>query len=237
MADSTPLWRVAAPLRKYVADDLREAIQGGDFAPGERLVEQPLCERFDVSRTVVREALRLLEAEGLVTMVPNRGPIVTVLTTEDIRSLYAVRQSLEGLAGAEFAERAEAAARARLLDIAAALEAVVGEASMRQLQLTKDEFYAVLLSGAKNPILAAMLEGIHGRTRLARRYSMQTPGRPIAMASEIRAIAEAAARGDVEAARLACEAHIRIAGELAIAELDRLGQEVTSPGLSDNEEP
>jgi DNA-binding GntR family transcriptional regulator len=103
---TTAVRREAAPLRSQVVDLLRRAIVGAEFAPGERLTERVLCERFAVSRTVVREALRQLESEGLVTTVPQRGPVVAVLSAADAASLYEVRALLEALAGRAFAERA-----------------------------------------------------------------------------------------------------------------------------------
>src|SRR6185503_17938764 len=87
---------------------LREAILSGVFQPGERLLEQSLCERMGVSRTSVREALRRLEAERLITITPNRGPSVTEISWDDARAIYEVRALLEGEAAARFAERASA---------------------------------------------------------------------------------------------------------------------------------
>ncbi len=106
--------REAAPLRSQVVELLRRAIVGGELGPGERLVERVLCARFAVSRTVVREALRQLESEGLVTTVPQRGPVVAVLTAADAEALYEVRAVLEGLAGRAFAQRATPAERVAL---------------------------------------------------------------------------------------------------------------------------
>ena len=71
-------------LRQQVLDQLRAAIVDLEFEPGERLVERKLCERMGVSRTSVREALRHLEAEGLITTVPHRGPVVTEVTPFDV---------------------------------------------------------------------------------------------------------------------------------------------------------
>lgn len=88
--------RVAAPLREQVLELLRADILAAEFAPGQRLVESRLCERFEVSRTVIREVLRQLESEGLVALVPHRGPVVAELTRADAKALYEVRGALEG---------------------------------------------------------------------------------------------------------------------------------------------
>src|SRR5271167_1412107 len=94
----------AAPLRKQVLDELRQSIISGRLSPGERLVERELISMMGVSRTVIREALRQLESEGLVAIIPNKGPIVRTLTWEEAQDLYAIRAVLEGLAARLFVE-------------------------------------------------------------------------------------------------------------------------------------
>src|SRR5687768_10346139 len=90
------------PTRDLVLRKLRDAILSGLFQPGQRLLERELVEQMGVSRTPIREALRKLELEGLVTTVPYKGPIVTLPTLEDARQLYEVRAALEGEAVALF---------------------------------------------------------------------------------------------------------------------------------------
>ncbi len=89
-------------------DKLRDAILNGHFQPGDRLVEQDLCQEMGVSRGSLREALRRLEAEKLITMAPNRGPSVSVIGWAEAEQIYYVRALLEGEAAAEFAARATA---------------------------------------------------------------------------------------------------------------------------------
>src|SRR5277367_656435 len=90
--------RSAAPLRRQVLEELRSSIISGRLLPGARLIERELIAMMGVSRTVIREALRQLEAEGLVSNIPNKGPIVRELTIEEAKDLYAIRAVLEGLA-------------------------------------------------------------------------------------------------------------------------------------------
>jgi len=85
-------------LKKHVIDGMRAAIVEGVFAPGQKLVERELCATFDVSRSLIREALQKLEAEALITIVPHRGPMVALITPSEARSIYAVREALEALA-------------------------------------------------------------------------------------------------------------------------------------------
>src|ERR671930_1642149 len=90
--------RVAAPLREQVLDVLRQAILDFRFKPGQRLIERELIEQIGVSLTTVREVLRQLAAEGLVTTIPQKGAIVASPSRADAEDLYEVRAALEALA-------------------------------------------------------------------------------------------------------------------------------------------
>jgi len=107
--------RSAAPLRRQVLDELRQSIIAGRLAPGSRLIERELIAMMGVSRTVIREALRQMESEGLVANIPNKGPVVRELTLAEAKDLYSIRAVLEGLAARLFSENASAAQK-KLLD-------------------------------------------------------------------------------------------------------------------------
>lgn len=83
-------------LRKLAENTLRDAILYGAFTPGQKLIERDLCDRLGVSRTLLREALKQLEAEGLITNVVHKGPSVAVITEEDAREIYEARGLIEG---------------------------------------------------------------------------------------------------------------------------------------------
>ena len=93
------------PLRDVVFENLREAILEGKLKPGQRLMEVQLAEQLGVSRTPVREAIRKLELEGLVVMLPRKGAYVANMSLKDIMDVLEVRASLEGLAAYLAAER------------------------------------------------------------------------------------------------------------------------------------
>ena len=97
--------KVNLPLRDVVFNTLRQAIITGEFAPGERLMEIALANRLGVSRTPVREAIRKLELEGLVVMIPRKGAEVAKITEKDLRDVLEVRSSLEELAAELATER------------------------------------------------------------------------------------------------------------------------------------
>jgi DNA-binding GntR family transcriptional regulator len=208
--------REAAPLRTQVVGLLRAAIVNADFGPGERLVERALCERFEVSRTVIREALRQLESEGLVEMVANHGPVVATLTAADAAALYEVREVLEAMAGRAFAERATAAQKATLERRFEAADAALDRGDLAAILTTKDAFYDALLDGAGNPVARAMLLGIHARSSLLRGMTLQAPGRSVHTRQELRAITAAATCGDAAATWAACETHVRSAARVAM---------------------
>lgn len=93
------------PLRDVVFQTLRQAILRGELKPGERLMEVHLAERLGVSRTPIREAIRKLELEGLVVMIPRRGAVVASITEKDLKDVLEVRRTLEILAGEVACER------------------------------------------------------------------------------------------------------------------------------------
>lgn len=224
-ADHAPVVKVertAAPVRQEVVRLLRMDILEQRLRPGDRLTENALCARYGVSRTVIREALRQLESERLITMRPHRGPIVTVLTAHEIRSIYEVRGSLEGLAGELFAARASDEQARALLDHVAFMESRMLDVGLAERGRLKDRFYEILLAGAGNEVLEADLAAVHARIGQFRHYAFKDEQRVRLALGQLRRIVDAAAdRRDPAAARLACEEHIRLAGKLAVEEYQR----------------
>lgn len=209
----------AAPLRQEVVRALREDIQELNFRPGERLIETALCDRYGVSRTVVRESLRELENESLITMLPHRGPIVTVLTAADIAAIYEVRADLEGLAGELFARRATDDQAAGLVAHQQRMRQCMASSGLAERLLLKDEFYSRLLEGACNPVLGDMLARVHVRIGIFRHFAFRDNKRVRLSLDELdRIVVAAAVRRDPAAARDACMAHISRAAELAVKE-------------------
>ncbi len=213
--------REAAPLRMQVVNLLRAEIVAVQFEPGERLIERTLCERYGVSRTVIREALRQLESEGLVNIVPNRGPVVATLTAAEARGLYEVRAVLEALAGRDFANRATKAQRATLKERMKRLSAAYAAGDAYKIVAAKDEFDDALLDGAGNPAIRSTLLGIRARTSLLRRLLMFSAERNVVAERELKEITRAATSGDPEAAWAACESHVQTAAELALELLEQ----------------
>lgn len=215
-----PVGRVAAPLREQVISALRKAILDFHLKPGQRLVERELVEQLGVSRTTVREALRELTSEGLVTVVPQKGAVVATPTLEDAVDLYEVRAALESLVVTRFVERASDQQVVRLQEAVERFhDATIRTADIRQILQAKDLFYTVLIEGAASSALQQLLEGIQARVQILRATSLSEEGRTFAAVRELRAVVDAITKRDAPlAARLTAD-HIRAAAETALAHM------------------
>lgn len=209
-------------LRRMVEDRLRTAILRGRFQPGQRLVERELCELIGVSRTSIREALRQLEAEGIVDTVSQRGPIVAVIELEEARQLYAVRALLEGYAGREFASNAT---EAEVEELSKAVEDLKANAEKddtgADMLSAKSRFYDILMRGSRNIFIEKLLTILHNRIMLLRLTTMNQPGRIHESFAEIEEIRDAIAARDPERAERACIRHIESASIVAMRVLQK----------------
>lgn len=219
--DTMRVAAVAAPVRTQVADMLRNAITTGRFEPGRRLVEKDLCEMLGVSRPSVREALRELEAEGLIRTVPNRGPIVARLEIEDAIGIYQIRGVLEALAAKLFCVNATddeiKVLEGRVEQLAAAYDG--GE--LDAIISAKARFYEILLKGAANPLIPNFLRVINARIIQLRRVSLMSEQRMQLSIKEIERIMAAIKRRDRDEAFTATLQHIEAAAEAGIAQLSQ----------------
>jgi DNA-binding transcriptional regulator YhcF (GntR family) len=144
--------RVAAPLREQVLDVLRQAILDFRLKPGQRLIERELIEQTGVSRTTIREVLRELAAEGLVTTIPQKGAIAVVPSAQEAAELYEVRAALEALACRRFVRNASDAQVKQLRGSFREIERLAKrrDSDIQEMLAAKDDFYDVLLDGAGN---------------------------------------------------------------------------------------
>lgn len=206
----------ATPLRKQAEESLRKAILSGRYDAGERLKERQLMESLGVSRTLLREALRQIEAEGLVTLVPNRGPVVSVLSYEDAEEIYEVRGILESQACIGFVLRASSGHVRRLEAVFARLQAAAEAGDVNATLELSGEFYDVILEGSGNKILSSMLKLLHNRIVLLRRTSMSEAGRLPETLDELTQMFNALRSRDESAASKASIHHVRQASRAAL---------------------
>lgn len=208
--------RVAAVLRHSVTESIRNAILARRFQPGDRLPERELCEMTGVSRTLVREALRQLETERLIKVIPHRGPVVETITPEQADGIYRVREELEGLASQLFAERATHEHFKALEKAYLELRAAYKEGDRLSQLKAKNNFYRCLLDGAGNEALSNSLRLLNSQIMLLRSMSMAAPGRANKSLAELGELLKALEAKDEKAARKAGSRHVRNAAAVAI---------------------
>jgi DNA-binding GntR family transcriptional regulator len=212
----------AAPLRRQVLDSLRQSIIAGQLAPGQRLTERELTQMMEVSRTVIREALRQLETEGLIEIIPNTGPVVRKLTAAEAKDLYRIRAVLEGLTARLFVENAT---KEQIKHLGDALEIVIDayrQGDAEKILEYKNKYYDALYEGANSESLGSMLAMLHARIWRWRALGLTHPKRSAERSREsiknLRAIltaikkrnAEEAERITIEEAHKAAEEVMRL---------------------------
>jgi DNA-binding GntR family transcriptional regulator len=155
-------------LYREVADRVRDLIEHGDLAPGERISEKQLCETFGVSRTPLREALKVLAAEGLVELLPNRGARVMRLTYKMVKDTYDLMSALEGLSGELACQHIDDAG---IQAICALHETMLGHYRNRELQAyfrVNQRIHESIMAAAGNPVLEEMYGNLSQRVKRVR---------------------------------------------------------------------
>lgn len=212
--------RVAAPIRDQVLEVIRQGILDFRLKPGQRLIERELIEQLGVSRPTIREVLSRLVAEGLVTVQPQQGAIVAVLSPVEAEDIYEMRVPLEVLVMQRFVKRATDEEIGSLRGALERIEEVsTSDSELHSRLRAKDDFYQIVFEGARSPVLAQTLQTMQGRIRLLRVTSLAVPGRPQASLEEIRHLVEAIEAHDLDAVAVAATAHVRNAMASALSRL------------------
>lgn len=203
-----PLTHESAPLRNKIMKSLRRAIETGLLEPGTRLVEKDLCQQLNVSRTSLREALRQLQSEGILTDFNNRGLAVVTITTEDAENIYRIRGVLEPLIVEQFIENASEADVQALKAHFAQLREAYLHGNAEEIVANKRDFYDRICTGARNPIAFGVLSKLTVLTSPLRRRSVVRTERRSQSIAEIEKIVTAIAKRDKVSAKAAAEEHV-----------------------------
>lgn len=192
---------------------IADRIVTGAARPGERLDELSLAERFDVSRTPVREALRQLSAMGLVERRPNRGAIVAVVTPQHLSSMFEGMAELEGICARLSAERMTAAERRLLEGRHRDSARLVRLGAEEDYEAWNTEFHSMLYRGAHSSHIEELTLTTRSRLAPFRRAQFRLPGRLAKSWNEHEAIVTAVMRGDGATAGSAARAHVSLVSE------------------------
>ncbi|MFB7575949.1 GntR family transcriptional regulator [Streptomyces sp. NPDC056165] len=215
------------PLREQVRDELRARIISGRLSPGERLVELTLAADLGVSRVPVREAMRLLEAEGFVEVLPRRGVVVRQLARKDVEDLFEMRTALEVLACELAATRATADQLKQLQRSVATGKKAIRTGSSELATSASAEFHDTIVQMAGNRLLTSTLAPLNGRLR----WLFQQNNDPVLMFEEHQRILDAVADRDPgKAGRLAREHVLRSRRTTMTTLFGELGEPTASAG-------
>jgi DNA-binding GntR family transcriptional regulator len=197
--------------------ELEKAILGGELAPGGRVNENALAARYGVSRGPIREALRTLQAAGLVVSVPNRGYFVRKVDPEEATHIYEVRAALFGLAGETLARRASDDLIAQLRTRLDAMDEAARARDFDAYYPLNLSFHDFIVEAAGNPVLAAHYRDLVKRLNLFRARSLVQGGGLAVSNAEHRAMVDAVARRDPAFARETFTQHVTRARDRLIS--------------------
>jgi DNA-binding GntR family transcriptional regulator len=227
-----PVDRVATPLRERVLETLRQAILNFEVLPGERLTERRLVDQLEVSRATIREVLARLASEGLVTVIPQRGAIVSVMSPAEAADMYTMRAVLEQLAVRFFVQRASDAEVAQLRACVDQMAAAAAGGGPKDFLRGKDHYYEVLIAGANSPVLGEVMRGLVAQARVVRAISLSASGRRAIAVKELTAVVEAVEARDAERAAEACGRHLSNGVKTGMARLRALEHTPGTAGRS-----
>ncbi|TQQ84510.1 GntR family transcriptional regulator [Peptacetobacter hominis] len=204
------------PLRDVVFESLRKAIVEGQLKPGQRMMEVQLAEQLGVSRTPVREAIRKLELEGLVIMLPRKGAYVADMSIKDIIDLLEVRAALEGLAASLAAERMDDAGIKKLKTISKELKKSVSESDLKEILKKDVEFHQCIFEASGNKRLAQMINALWEQVYRFREGYMSDYNAALSIIEEHESLIAAIENGECENAAKCAKDHIEKAEQYMI---------------------
>lgn len=196
------------PLRDVVFKTLRQAILKGELAPGERLMEVKLANNLGVSRTPIREAIRMLELEGLVVMVPRRGAEVAKISVKHLKDVLEVRGALEELSAALACERIEEKEEDDLKKAVEEFKKVVYSEDLMLIAQKDEQIHDVIYHATKNDKLVQMINNLREQMYRFRLEYIKDKQKRSGLVEEHEEILEAILAKDVKRAKEAVRKHI-----------------------------
>ena len=196
-------------LRGRVFQSIREDILSGRYEQNTELKEAAIGAELGVSRTPVREALRQLELEGLVTIIPNRGAYVNMITAKDVQDIYVIRSMLEGLC-ARWATQSITAEQLDSMEETLCLsEYHTSKKNYEKLYELDSLFHEQLYEAGGSRILNHILSDFHDYVKMVRKATISTSSRSVTSTEEHRAIFEAIKEKDPDKAEALAKEHVK----------------------------
>ncbi len=208
------------PLREVVAETLREAIVSGVLDPGERLMEIQLAEELGVSRTPVREAIRKLELEGFVVMIPRRGTYVADLSIKDINEVFEIRTALDVLAAGLAVERITEDELEQLERLLVEIGDLIEQDDADKLVEADGQFHDILYRASRNDRLVGIINNLREQFTRFRSISIAYPGRIQKTVEEHRRLVEAIASRDTDLAQQIAREHMENSEQTLLQDLN-----------------
>jgi DNA-binding GntR family transcriptional regulator len=193
--------------QEIIYDQLHDGIVSGRYRPGERLDLDAIAEHAGTSRTPVREAMRRLESEGLVTSIPHRGYIVSELSVAEIVELYHIRAVLEGLAARLAAHNLTPEEVRFLRKLVHSMQVHLSNGLPEKVLALNRPFHEIIYRAAKAPLLYEYINNLYASTSRYRSLTATFPGRADELVAEHAALAEALISGNAEEAERITNAH------------------------------
>lgn len=202
------------PLYEEVAERLRTSIFSHEFAPGSWIDEQAIAKEYGISRTPMREAIKILAAEGLITMKMRRGAYVTEVSKSDLNQIFTVLALLEGQACRETALKASEGQLEALDSIHMKLERAVADRDLEQFFAINQSFHDKLQEISNNPWMKRVIDDLRKVLKLQRRDSLSKRGRMESSLLEHRKILSALLARDANLSEKLMKEHL-LQGQLA----------------------
>lgn len=205
-------------LREKILESIRDAIISGSISSGSRVSEPELAERFGISRTPIREALRQLESEGYLTVIPRKGAVVSAFTQKDVEEFYAIKSILEGYAAKLACSRLSDKEIERLQTINKRLDELAGQGDIKQFFRIHSDFHDLFIKAADNDKLREMINLLVTRFQRLRLMSLSQPGRMAVSVTEHEKIITAFKERNCEAAELLVRKNAEYGGKVLLDE-------------------
>lgn len=209
MIDENYMQNAFLPLREVVFKTLRQAILTGELKPGERLMEIHLADKLGVSRTPIREAIRQLELEGLVVMVPRKGAHVASITEKSMSDVLEVRLALDKLAVQLACDRITEEQKQKLIDRKNEFEEAVGQGDTNKIAKADVSFHDVIFEASGNMRLGQMVNNLAEQMYRYRFEYIKDANEHLKLVAEHNKICDTIISGNVEGALEAISEHIK----------------------------